>query len=463
MISIEAFLALEASLANKLQLSYSKATASLFRRVGEALEAEDYVLADSLVQSFSMQPVLDENSNYITYLTNLSMLFGASRVSSTPGTSKVGLGFEKGTAFQIVEAFKNLLAVNGADFIKKQALQLIAMYRDSEGYGSIHKAETSGIVSKTSRVIHPFESFMDESGKATFNLASSLHTSRVSAWGFTSEAEVLGVEEYQINEQLDSRICPVCRVMHGKVFKVSDARRLLDVVVRASDPEELKQLQPWPSQSKDSVSKLREMSSSDLVSAGWHIPPFHAGCRGLLVRVGKSPSMDSIDGVKPNAPREITSEDFVSLGISPSAGMVSAWNSKTSVLPVEVASLMMGKLSDALSIDILAKQAKVSSSFARDYVTLSMIGEVYGVATFEQKLRIYNDMIESLAVTALPTKAKFLDMVKRAYLVAKDAGKSSLSIAKVEGFDLSNRGFVLVGKNWVLDLTNVDSMSKFMG
>lgn len=125
------------------------------------------------------------------------------------------------------------------------------------------------------RVLHPFSSFMDSAGKSYFNIASSLHTSRVSAYGFTAEAKALGLTEYQLSEQLDKRTCPVCQLMHGKKFKVDDARKLLQVVTRAVDPDDLKALQPWPKQDAKNLEAMAAMSADELVAKGWHTPPFH--------------------------------------------------------------------------------------------------------------------------------------------------------------------------------------------
>ena len=149
-------------------------------------------------------------------------------------------------------------------------------------------------VQKAERILKPFVSFkkgIDTKVKGNLQMISSLHTSRLSGYGFTAEANALGVDTYAISEQLDNRICPVCEVMHGKTFQVADARRLLDTALRVEDPEDLKTIQPWPRQDKASVDRLRGMSTSELVSNKWNVPPFHPLCRGLLVHVDNVPSI----------------------------------------------------------------------------------------------------------------------------------------------------------------------------
>jgi hypothetical protein len=170
-------------------------------------------------------------------------------------------------------SFQAFLQVRGEDNIKGYALQLIAAKEfpipsgnPEPGYlGTVLKA------SKKAPAVLPFVSFVNAQGRAFFNMASSLHTSRLSAYGYTAEARYLGVTHYQIDEQLDGRTCPVCNHMNGKVFAVSDARNLLDIVVRTQDPTELSNLQPWPKQSKQAMEEFTSLSDEKLVSNDWHI------------------------------------------------------------------------------------------------------------------------------------------------------------------------------------------------
>lgn len=140
----------------------------------------------------------------------------------------------------------------------------------------------------------PFTSFKDATQSVAQNslqLTSSLHTSRVSAFGFTVEAEVTGLTEYAISEQLDNRICPICEITHGKVFDVTDAQSALRDILTADDPDDMKTLQPWPKQDPASVEAFRELSNDELVERNWHLPPYHPLCRGMFVRKNAVPDI----------------------------------------------------------------------------------------------------------------------------------------------------------------------------
>lgn len=141
------------------------------------------------------------------------------------------------------------------------------------------------------RILEAFVSFRDE-GDQMMQTISALHTSRVSAYGFTAEAEATGVTKYEISAQLDNRVCPVCEEMDGQEFEVEDARASLDQILHVSDPEDLRTLQPWPSQSAHDVSEMALMTPDELVDRNWHVPPYHPDCRCLLVPVDSADSFD---------------------------------------------------------------------------------------------------------------------------------------------------------------------------
>jgi SPP1 gp7 family putative phage head morphogenesis protein len=124
-------------------------------------------------------------------------------------------------------------------------------------------------------------------GRVSAELSASLTTSRLITLGFLSQASSQGVIRYRVDEVLDDRTCPVCAMMHGKVFNVADQMARTVQALSTGDPQHLKVLAPWPSQSAENVARMQGMSNSDLQSAGLGAPPYHAGCRGLLAEIGE--------------------------------------------------------------------------------------------------------------------------------------------------------------------------------
>lgn len=297
------------------------------------------------------------------------------------------------------------------------------------------------------RVLLPFSSFVDSAGQAYFNTVSSLHTSRVSAYGFTAEAYALGLQEYQITEQLDGRICDVCRLMHGKSFSVSEARSLLDVVLRVSSKEDFKSLQPWPSQSKKALQEMSQMSSAEIVAKGWHIPPFHPRCRGLLARKGKVPSLAQIEsGNIQDTHDTATPEDFGALGYEVSPDKVKAWNKAVKLPPAEVVSTLLGKTTDeylasvAMSTDVMAASAIKALSISNGVVKLKVSGPMQPGGTDATVALKFDPnsssvSIQSLAVDDQAKTSAFLKkFMQTMYTLASDATLPKLAVDQASGY-----------------------------
>lgn len=614
-IKVESFLAIERALTTRLNSSMARVTAPIYRAISVALDAQDYEEATRLINSIDLGSVVEENRKFIEYMSNMAMLFGASRVTPNPGTSVVGLGYEKITAMQSVQSFGNLITQRAGLQLRKIGLQLIAReksrqlpvqkanpYHDEEGkFASKDKAsnpkfteaETAKVVEgvemrrysirttlttgmfpnkadtgnvpgtdytdavitevnvkdlvptqadvdiagvlaygqnkgrdttlplvgkykgelviidgthrlaamllagrekvvvrlvdrestiqkanqshdelgrfpskdkhrkKAERVLHPFISFMNGTSQSFIDMAASLHTSRLSAYGFTAEADALGLTQYQINEQLDTRICPVCTEMHGKVFSVRDARALLDVVLRVDDPEDLKQLQPWPKQDKASVATLEGMSTQELVEHSWHIPPYHPRCRGLLARVGKAPTLQQMQTGTIPEQYITTVEDFKSLGLSFSEETVAKWNLLSAISPVEVVARMQGTTteellsrlltstkvaSSGLSVFNLNKQATIGTYYA-GFGSTKPLAQTVKLITATKTLAISNLEIPEGEPASSIAKGYLLSTVS----LTRDIGLSYISVQaglELGGYAYARYGFVPSAAGW---------------
>lgn len=100
--------------------------------------------------------------------------------------------------------------------------------------------------------------------------------------------EDIGIARYQIVNPLDSRTCPVCNHMDGKVFEQSQGNAQMEAEVEASTPEDIKRIHPWytPTQLRAISSKPGQLKgaagaadSKALAAAGFSLPPFHFRCR----------------------------------------------------------------------------------------------------------------------------------------------------------------------------------------
>lgn len=357
-VQLEAFLSLEDTMAQRLSATFTKVTAPVLAEVQVAVNEKRWADAITRVQSIDLQKVVDANLPAIQYLSQMSVMFGASRVTNTPGTSRVGLGFETETIQQVVMAFSRAITVSIRNQLIQTALQLIAIERAKDSPKADSAGTYLGRVLKAGKepALLPFESFVGKQGKALFKTASSLHTSRLAAFGFTSEAKYLGITRYKITEQLDARTCPVCAMMHGKTFDVEDARSLLDIVIRTQDPDELKGLQPWPNQSKQALTDMAKMSQSELVQRGWHVPPFHPRCRGLLDSSRQKKVLPAALTAAPESDEgyQATPEEFEQYGLKFSPAKIKIWNSVMQSPVSEVLAKLTGKAPEQVLVDSLS-------------------------------------------------------------------------------------------------------------
>lgn len=148
-------------------------------------------------------------------------------------------------------------------------------------------------VSKFDRLLKAEKTLAERLNDAVMNdtfvtpdLSANLTTSRLVALGFLGEAKETGMVTYQINEVLDGRTCAVCRYMHGKTFDVDTAFSKTVTALSTTDPKELRDLAPWPKNTKAGLRELYAMTSEDLQARGYNTPPFHPFCRGFLSIAG---------------------------------------------------------------------------------------------------------------------------------------------------------------------------------
>ena len=137
-------------------------------------------------------------------------------------------------------------------------------------------------------------------GQALIDMGANLTTSRLVSLGFLAEAGTTGVGSYQVNELLDAKTCRVCQYMHGKTFPIQSEQDRLMQSLSAQDPHDAASTMPWPGQSKDDLADLYSMSNEELQAAGYGSPPYHPGCRGILVMTGSVADQQPVGSMAPD-------------------------------------------------------------------------------------------------------------------------------------------------------------------
>jgi hypothetical protein len=324
-----------------------------------------------------------------------SILFGASRLTPKVADARTNGSNLSPLIARTTASFANAIVNTVGEQVKTKLYDMIREHDLSAPHTNFAQSEGNVLFKAEDTVLlKPFVEFrnpVNDEAQRMIQMISALHTSRLAAFGYTEEAQLLGVTEYMINEQLDNKICPVCEIMHGKTFYVRDARDLLERTLSTDDPEALSTLQPWPSQNKASVAALRDMSDDDILARGWHIPPYHPWCRGQLVKVGELPRISDTgsfqaafptDAMGDFSPEQIDVETFQSLGIDVNDLEAEAWNTEAGVPPADVLSLMTG-MSPQDMADEAYDPIKDTTDSSEYGVTMDLIAN----GTEEERLR----------------------------------------------------------------------------
>jgi hypothetical protein len=121
-----------------------------------------------------------------------------------------------------------------------------------------------------------------------FQMLSGTARTRASAFGALTSIRDVGFDMYRIVAVMDERTSDQCRLMHNKVFKVSDGASYIKRSLAATDPNEYKSVAGWKSASE--IEQLigsgdEESQRMSLASSGLALPPYHARCRTIIMAV----------------------------------------------------------------------------------------------------------------------------------------------------------------------------------
>ena len=343
---------IENNLANILIKAWQGSYTSYTVRLLTALKAGNPDAARKLVAGLTATDPLEGVSKSINAYTNMAFRFGTQQITSTP-TSKNDLHDSA------VDLFKKSITENVVEQVQKSSLKII------DDFAKVQKAENS--------ILQEFKSFagkVSSTAERNLRMATQLHTSRLAGYGAMAEMNVLGITEYTVNAQLDKRVCPVCRVMHGRIFKVSDARPVLQKALKTKDVDTLKELMPWPSLKE--ATRMARMPSEDIIAEGWHLPPRHGNCRCLVIKLKDVPDLSmeakpsSIESGA-NAKRYVPNPwDFVSTGLDNSPEVLEAWRKAFPISPMQLLAKLFGESPGLMTRDLLETRGFMATLNQRD-------------------------------------------------------------------------------------------------
>ncbi len=285
-VSRRTFLALEDSLAIPTFNAWKRDSSPIMQKIADAFERGDTGRAFDMIQELDLGPVAERSTRRARFIGMSAVIFGASEFGD-PENTIFANGEVPEVVDRAVEIFKRTL-VNTNEAVQRATRQFLTEKLQDKRTRKLQGTFAVDLAAKA-----------QAAGSANVLLASSLHASRLGSWGFTMEAQARGFEFYRVSEQLDARTCPVCRQMHGKVFSIPKAQEKLDRWLGVEDPNELKQIATFPSQSRAGIRNLKAMNTDQLQGAGWDTPPYHPFCRGVLKKTRRQPEVGEPGALQP--------------------------------------------------------------------------------------------------------------------------------------------------------------------
>ena len=314
----------------------------------------------------------------------------------------------------------------------------------------VEKADDSG------RFVTPFVSFADD-GDQQIQLASSLNSSRLATWGFTSECEQLGRQTYRLTAVLDGRTSPFCRIIDGREFSVASASKQVLDSLMVQNPEDLKEVQPWPDQSKDAIAEYEQMSDDELIALGLNIPPFHPFCRTMCVSSDENegetgPGLEGGENTGPLETVAATPQDFQDVGISDvTEDELAHWNDYIGLNPQTALETMFGGDLEALKAKLVDKALDILSGGSFGFRATGILED--GTFDLETVLDPFTRTVylEGADLTGDPEQAaQFMRRVFNGMIdTGMSAGMSALAVDVGDGaYDYLQMGFLPKADDW---------------
>ena len=368
-MDIRVFLELENQLLSRLRKTWIPLAAQLQAKVDEAIKAGDFAAAYDLARNVDLSDVGLKNRDFIKYLLKAHANFGASLAGNSSALMVNTLNAD-GLLDKVVRVFCASLEHNATIQTYKTVMQQI---RSAEKAAEKAAEQAKNEVKKAAdRYVNTFVSFA-EAGDANLQLIASLHSSRLSTWGFAAEADLLGITTYKLSAVLDGRTSHFCRVINGKRFSVKDVRESINEVLSVENPDDVKILQPWPAQDAASIERFSSMTSQELTDLNLHFPPYHPKCRTLCVKVASAPKLQRpTPPPAPNVPAlELSTEaSFQEVGMEVTEAGLRHWNDYIGVAPMEMLQTFLGLSAVDMVSGLFDKYTKKISIKPQGYIGL---------------------------------------------------------------------------------------------
>lgn len=283
------FLDIEAGLGQAVYPSWEKKGSRLVGALRRAIKSGDERRIGQALEKLNFDKEVAKSRGRVQALMSTALLFGASLAEPKRSEilfkdPQIGLPEFLPNVTMVYEKIHTEAAVQ---YIKRMAseksVQLLYAAKDK----NLQKAPRDDVVNALNKAVLG-------NGRMMASIAANLTTSRLVSYGFLAQAKVKGISTYQLQAVLDRRTSQVCRRLHGRTFKVDLAFQHLEQVLQITNPEELKTMAPFVKGNKDTLHELEKLTDAQLAARGVMVPPFHPGCRTLLVKRGTVSTTETV-------------------------------------------------------------------------------------------------------------------------------------------------------------------------
>lgn len=298
-IQHEAFIDLEKALAAKVRKGWTKEIRKMTTEVNSLVKKGAFADASGVISTFQPEAMMRDVRKYAETVARAAFFLGVSRIQD-PKDSVLMEKMPMEEIDAVLDHYETAMLTAAAQAVRNAAHKELASIEAAVSAGelglSIEKeVETVQAAGMTGLGVeiasdakyhgftfNPMAAQLVAVTDPFLSAGSSLVISRSNTFGFIEEALIQGITHYRINEIMDNRTCPVCEYMHGRSFTIEHAAQQAMRIMSTQNPNDLKSIAPWPSQSKAGVAALRAMNDGDIEAAGYTMPPFHPGCRGFI-------------------------------------------------------------------------------------------------------------------------------------------------------------------------------------
>lgn len=272
-IKNESFLVLEKSMADRIVGAVRAYSTPIFSEIDQLLREKKFDEAVTLLNSYNPADAVHSQREMLYMIGYQALLFGAREFHATKNTY-----FAQNGPPDLLDTSTDSMMTGVISLLNSQVVPAIGKLIEQERM--LYEEEQANVVKAD--FVGNINNFAGKYERNNIDLGASLHTNRLSSWGFLVESELTGYTTFTVSAIIDGRTSQVCRILDGKVFHVAPAKVKLEKWLTITNPDDLKNIAPWPGSTQEALAELDAMSIDDLQANGWDTPPYHPYCRTIL-------------------------------------------------------------------------------------------------------------------------------------------------------------------------------------